>query len=315
MVLRLNEGWALHSLTPRQGPLTGGYWDAFATLPLLTGRPDGRLAVLGNAGGTVGNIYAGLWPRTAIDGVEIDPLVSDVGRRYMGMTQPAPLRSHRRRARSGSRARDDRFDAIVVNAYRQPYIPFHLATREFFRARAGAPSPRRGRRDQHRNTARSRPRWSTASPRRCGPSSPRSSRPGSTRFNSVVIGFTDATDAAAAAGRLDGRPVRSRAPARRLAQTLQVGDARAGAAHRRPRADRVAHRPGAAGLPARGRPGLLRRRGAQYGDWCLGAGEAPRAGGGGARPPPREPKTIIVTPMPSAISPPTSSRSPAAAGS
>ena len=51
VVLRLNEGWALHSLTPRQGPLTGGYWDAFATLPLLTGRPDGRMAVLGNAGG------------------------------------------------------------------------------------------------------------------------------------------------------------------------------------------------------------------------------------------------------------------------
>jgi hypothetical protein len=28
---------------------------------------------------------------------------------------------------------DERYDVIVVDAYRQPYIPFYLATREFFR--------------------------------------------------------------------------------------------------------------------------------------------------------------------------------------
>ena len=30
-------------------------------------------------------------------------------------------------------ATDERYDLIVVDAYRQPYIPFYLATREFFR--------------------------------------------------------------------------------------------------------------------------------------------------------------------------------------
>ena len=87
--------------------------------------------MLGNAGGTLANIYAGIWPRTAIDGVEIDPLVSEVGRKYMGMTNPR-LAVHTADARFWLQGTDDRFDAIVVDAYRQPYIPFHLATREFF---------------------------------------------------------------------------------------------------------------------------------------------------------------------------------------
>ena len=70
----------MHSILPADGPLTGGYWDAFLSLPLLTGRPAGNLAILGNAGGTVVNLYGAAWPETSIDGVEIDPVVSDVGR-------------------------------------------------------------------------------------------------------------------------------------------------------------------------------------------------------------------------------------------
>ena len=27
-ILHLNEGWAVHSILPAEGPLTGGYWDA-----------------------------------------------------------------------------------------------------------------------------------------------------------------------------------------------------------------------------------------------------------------------------------------------
>jgi hypothetical protein len=96
--------------------------------------------VLGNAGGTVANLYRAVWPQTRIDGVELDPLVSEVGRRYLGMGG-ADLRVHTADARFWLRGNDDRFDEIVVDAYRQPYIPFHLVSREFFelvRARLSA---------------------------------------------------------------------------------------------------------------------------------------------------------------------------------
>ena len=35
-----------------------------------------------------------------------------------------------------------RYDLIVVDAYRQPYVPFYLATAEFFRLVLGAPRGR-----------------------------------------------------------------------------------------------------------------------------------------------------------------------------
>ncbi len=79
-VLHLNEGWAVHSITPAKGVLTGGYYDAGLLMPLLNGAPAGRLAILGNAAGTVANQFGAVWPQTRIDGVEIDPLVTDVGR-------------------------------------------------------------------------------------------------------------------------------------------------------------------------------------------------------------------------------------------
>ncbi len=131
-ILRLNEGWALHSiLRSSRSALVGGYWDAFTALPLLTGTPTDRVAILGNAGGTVARAYRMLWPATPVDGVEIDPLVSQAGRKYLDMSGPN-LTIHDADARfwlAGSRGP---FQAIIVDAYRQPYIPFHLATQEFF---------------------------------------------------------------------------------------------------------------------------------------------------------------------------------------
>ncbi len=130
-VLHLNEGWAIHSVTPATGVLTGGYYDATLVLPLLHGAPGGRLAVLGNAAGTVVNQYEATWPDTRIDGVEIDGAVSDAGRRFFGMDNPN-LTVHTADARFWLRGADGPYDAMVIDAYRQPYIPFHLVSREFF---------------------------------------------------------------------------------------------------------------------------------------------------------------------------------------
>ena len=133
-VLRLNEGWATHSLKPGPSGLVGGYWDRLLCLPPLAGRPrDGRLAVLGNAGGTTAVQYARFWPTWRVDGVEIDPAVSDLGYRYLGMGQ-ARLALHTADARPWLAASTARFDGIVIDAYRQPYIPFQLVTREFFQS-------------------------------------------------------------------------------------------------------------------------------------------------------------------------------------
>ena len=131
-VLRLNEGWAKHSVKVGPSGLVGGYWDRLTCLPAAIDRPsDGRLAVLGNAGGTTAVQYARFWPTWRVDGVEIDPTVTEVGYRFLGMSE-ARLTVHEADARPWLEASDDRFDGIIVDAYHQPYIPFHLVTKEFF---------------------------------------------------------------------------------------------------------------------------------------------------------------------------------------
>jgi hypothetical protein len=132
-LLRLNEGVAVHSVWRPDTVLTGGVWDAFLALPPLLGRPLERVAILGNAGGTTARALGVYYPDAEVDGVELDPAVSRVGRRFFGMDDNPNLTVHDVDARPFLRASDERYDLIVVDAYRQPYVPFYLATREFFR--------------------------------------------------------------------------------------------------------------------------------------------------------------------------------------
>jgi spermidine synthase len=131
-LLYLNEGVAVHSVWRADEVLTGGVWDAFLALPPLLDRPLERVAILGNAAGTTARALAVYYPDAEIDGVELDPAVSDVGRRYFGMGENARLTVHDEDARPFLRSTDERYDLVVVDAYRQPYVPFYLATREFF---------------------------------------------------------------------------------------------------------------------------------------------------------------------------------------
>ncbi len=131
--LELNEGVAVHSVYRPGRWLTGDYWDDFLVLPLATrATPPRRLAILGNAAGTTARAYGHYFPRTAIDAVEIDGVLTDLGRRWFGLRGPR-LRLVTADARPFLRRTPHRYDAIFVDAYRQPYIPFYLATREFFR--------------------------------------------------------------------------------------------------------------------------------------------------------------------------------------
>jgi len=131
--LYLNEGLAIHSLWRADTVLTGGEWDMFLTAPPLLGRPAAHVAILGNAGGTTARAFGVYYPEARIDGVEIDPAVSAVGRRYFGLADNPGLTVVAADARPFLQASRARYDLILIDAYRQPYVPFYLATREFFR--------------------------------------------------------------------------------------------------------------------------------------------------------------------------------------
>jgi spermidine synthase len=130
--LQLNEGVATHSEWRRGAVLTGGYWDLFLILPTLLDGAPSRMLVIGNAGGTIARAYGRFFPDVEIDGVEIDPEVNDVARRFFGAADNPRLRLIAADGRPFLARSEQRYDLIVVDAYRQPYVPFQLATQEFF---------------------------------------------------------------------------------------------------------------------------------------------------------------------------------------
>ena len=90
------------------------------------------VAILGLAGGTAARQYtAAFGTGVQITGVEIDPDILDVARRYFHLDEPNvhPVVGD---ARYWLNTQARQYDVVVMDAYRQPYIPFHLTTREFF---------------------------------------------------------------------------------------------------------------------------------------------------------------------------------------
>ena len=131
-VLRLNEGVVDHSVWRPDTVLTGGEWDMFLTVPPLLDHPPKTMLVIGNAGGTTARAFGKLYPGVQIDGVEIDPKVTEVGRRYFGLGDNPRLHVITADGRPYLNSTDKRYDIIAIDAYHQPYIPFYLATQEFF---------------------------------------------------------------------------------------------------------------------------------------------------------------------------------------
>lgn len=130
--LYLNDGYAVQSATYLDGlPYFGTVWGYYALAPSFTTRgAPRRVLVLGLGGGTSARYYQETYPRAEIVGVELDPTVVEVARRYFGLPPGVEVRTGDARA---FLARDRRhYDLIVVDAFRFPYVPFQLTTREFF---------------------------------------------------------------------------------------------------------------------------------------------------------------------------------------
>jgi spermidine synthase len=144
--LELNEGVAVHSiLRSDRAPTVGGYWAELSVLPWAVERPGGsgpkRIAILGNAAGTIARSLTMLHPDLKVDGVEIDGRLTDIGRRWFDLRPSPNLRVYTADARPFMRRSLDHYDAVLLDAYRQPYVPFHVATKEFFALVKGRLAP------------------------------------------------------------------------------------------------------------------------------------------------------------------------------
>jgi spermidine synthase len=135
-LLLLNEGQAIHSVYDPNQDETFGTWDYFLVAPFFNAAPvhlgDVQgLGIVGLAAGTIARQYTLVYGPIPIDGWEIDPDIIDVGRRFFAMTEPN-LNVIVADGRWGLAHSRERYSVIAVDAYRPPYIPWQLTTREFF---------------------------------------------------------------------------------------------------------------------------------------------------------------------------------------
>ncbi len=137
--LVLNEGHAIHSMyfpSAKTQPLTRGPWDYFTVAPYFVAdqRADKvkDVCFIGLAGGTAAKrMFDAFGPQLRVDGVEIDPEIVNVGRQFFNMNEPN-LNVIVQDGRYYLKSTEKKYDIIAVDAYKQPYIPFQLTTREFF---------------------------------------------------------------------------------------------------------------------------------------------------------------------------------------
>jgi spermidine synthase len=134
--LRLNEGQGIHSAYHPKEINYYGPWKQFLVAPFFN-RPSvtigdiQSMAIVGLAGGTTARQATEVYGLIPIDGFEIDGQIISVGEKYFEMNQPN-LNAIAQDGRWGLEHSSRKYDLIALDAYRPPYIPWHLATREYF---------------------------------------------------------------------------------------------------------------------------------------------------------------------------------------
>ncbi|XP_019087216.1 PREDICTED: uncharacterized protein LOC104724974 [Camelina sativa] len=84
--LLLDSTRNVHSVINKGGQnWTGSYWDESASLPPII--PDGPIAIYGLGGGTAARLILELWPSTQLEGWEIDEILIEKSRNYLGLSE------------------------------------------------------------------------------------------------------------------------------------------------------------------------------------------------------------------------------------
>jgi len=114
---------------------------------LLLDQDPTKVLIIGLGGGVIPRIMHRHFPEAEIDVVEIDPEVVEVAKRFFFFQPDNSLRVHVSdgrvfvRRQAGLRP-TPLYDLIILDAFNNEYIPFHLTTREFLQQVAAILDPK-----------------------------------------------------------------------------------------------------------------------------------------------------------------------------
>jgi len=134
-ILSFNGSW--ESRVSLMNPLAGHfeYCEIFH-LPWLWNAKMTNVLVVGLGGGSTQRLYQHYYPYVQIDTVEIDPAVVSISKYYFQVQETPQHKIHTLDGRVYLRRTQKKYDAILMDAYSTSrygsFIPYHLATKEFF---------------------------------------------------------------------------------------------------------------------------------------------------------------------------------------
>lgn len=135
-LLSLNEGQGVHSIYHPTNYRYQGTWDYFLSAPYFNANKTAdevkSLLVIGLAAGTIPRQYQHVYGDIRMVGIEIDEGIIEAGYQWFGLDELPTLESIAEDGRLGLNRLRETFDVIAVDAYKPPYIPWHLTTVEFF---------------------------------------------------------------------------------------------------------------------------------------------------------------------------------------
>jgi spermidine synthase len=106
----------------------------YMTMGLIYPKEVKSILEIGSGGGRTAWYLRRYLPKVPVTTVELDPEVAALAQKHFGIKQEKNFRIVTRDGRLFLRENEARHDIILIDAYRGPFVPFHLLTKEFYEA-------------------------------------------------------------------------------------------------------------------------------------------------------------------------------------
>lgn len=134
--LSTNVAFGVQSVYKKDNKLSGMYYDYALMAPQFikdfNSHNKTDLLVLGNGTGTYAKQSKIYYPNIKTDAVEIDPKIVDLSKKYFDLKDDEATIYETDGRTFLSDKNCGKYDVIMVDAYHDITIPFHMATKEFF---------------------------------------------------------------------------------------------------------------------------------------------------------------------------------------
>ncbi|MBQ7702902.1 MAG: fused MFS/spermidine synthase [Firmicutes bacterium] len=130
IILSTNVLFGVQSISMKSDSLTGMYYDYALAAPVMAGKDEPQVLILGMGSGTYASQLRKYYPDAEVTGVEIDQKITDLAYEYFGM--PGDINVETYDGRAYLQADDKKYDIIMVDAYQDITIPFQMSSVEFF---------------------------------------------------------------------------------------------------------------------------------------------------------------------------------------